>query len=90
MQLTLTQSRAFARQALELIPRLEDANQLVKESRSSSQFIDGVLKMSIAFAIFLLEVSQEISKLSAEQITVSLQAVEEHCSLIETQLPIAA
>lgn len=76
--------------ATELIGRLESANAKVLNARASQQFIDGLLKMGLAFAVFLVDVADGTSQLSAEQIQGGLASIERHCNQIESDLPIAA
>lgn len=73
-----------------LIERLESANSKVLNARASQQFIDGLLKMGLAFAVFLVEVADGLCQLSPEQIRGGLAAIEQHCKQIESDLPVAA
>jgi hypothetical protein len=73
-----------------LIERLKSANSKVLNARASEQFIDGLLKMGLAFAVFLVDVADGTSQLSAEQIRGGLASIERHCNQIESDLPIAA
>jgi hypothetical protein len=69
--------------------RLEAANLKAQGSGVSQELIDCVLKVGLAFAVFLTELIEGAVFRSQEQIAASLEQIEHHCFLIENEFPVA-
>lgn len=79
-----TQNSPRSMKAAALSTRLDNVNEAVFASGASQSFKDGVVKMGVAFASFLMETMEAVCFLPEEVIENTFNRIEEHCVLLES------
>jgi hypothetical protein len=70
-----------------LSSRLDAVNEAVFASLASQAFKDGIVKMGVAYATFLVETMEGVCFLPEEAAEKMFKYVEDHCTQLESAFP---